>query len=298
MKLAFLPSEYKGELKILCAELEISNEMERLLLQAWDTLEPDLAEPVLQAVFSDIPFDAAARRVQAFCEKQGPMHALRGLAVYLLAALHTKEIYRRRGIPDGIYTDTIKALVRFTREDTQRAGQITFQRFAWSCRHLRASIFRLGALEYEMRILTDTEPPVGGAAAGDAALSVHIPSDAAFLPHALRKSYKLAGRFFRQYFPVFDFRCVYCDSWLLSPVLKDILRPESKILQFQSDYVIEHVDCGDNSGMIWAFQMETDTYEELPADNALRQGLKNRLLSGGAIGSARGYVRSDVFERC
>lgn len=296
--MSFLSCDDKEKLKALYAQLGFPAEAERLLFQACDTLEPALLEPVMHSVFSDTPFDAAARRVQAFCEKQGSMHALRGLAVYLLAALHTKEIYRRRGIPDGIYTDTMKAFARFTQEDTQRAGHITFQRFAWSCRHLRTSIFRLGALEYEMRVLTEKEPPVGGAVPGDAVLSVHIPSDAKLLPQELRESYKLADGFFKKHFPDFSFRCVYCDSWLLSPFLKDILRPEAKILQFQSDYVIEHIDCEDNSGMIWIFQMETDTYEKLPEDNALRRGLKKRLLSGGTIGSARGYVRSDVFEQC
>lgn len=284
----------REKLKRLCADLGFSEEMKQQLLRAFDTLDVKTLEEAFSVIFSDTVPELVGRHMEILDKNLGAKISapgLGGLAVYLLAALHTGEIYRQAGISQAVYLDTMKAFVRFSQEDKLRSGTIYFLRYAWSCRHLRSALFRIGALEYEIRILSSEEPPLNIAAPGNWVLSVHIPSDAVLDAVVLQTSYRQAEVFFRQYFPQKDFRCIYCDSWLLSEGLKGILKPTSKILSFQADYTITNVNSQDNGGIMWVFQTETQTYEALPENTSLQCGLKKKLLSGSAIGTARGYVK-------
>jgi hypothetical protein len=74
-------------------------------------------------------------------------------------------------------------------------------------------------------------------------------------------------------------------------VLGEILKPGSRILEFQADYEITETDLESNSGIIWVFKREYEDPKDLPEDTSLMRGMKERILTGGKTGSGKGYVK-------
>ena len=70
----------------------------------------------------------------------------------------------------------------------------------------------------------------------DAVLSVHIPANGKLDEEECEKSYKKAVEVFKKYFPEYNIKGFLCESWLLAPELKKLLKPESNILKFKEKY--------------------------------------------------------------
>jgi len=213
------------------------------------------------------------------------------LTALLAAAVRTHELYGEIGISETVYIDTMKGFTRFTREHLETFGFYGFDRDWWMYRCLSANLFRLGALEFEMRRCRENETIGDRARPGDAFLSVHIPSDAVMTREALDESYAHARAFFPRYFGSFDYKCIYCHSWLLSPTLKDLLPPSARILMFQSDYDIDLVDAASNDCLRWIYKRDYDELSLLPEHTTLQRNVKKLLLAGGAVGGGRGIYR-------
>lgn len=261
----------------------------------------DLApfEPHFKGLFSIATGPDAVKQIAMLCKtKEDPTGdlGLKALTVYLAAAQHTQEIYAEMGIDTKIFIDTIKAFPRFLKEHKVSFGHYGFDRDFWIYRQLAMNIFRIGELEYEMTALPKSSHPVGDVPEGAPILSVHIPSDAVLTRANLDETYRMAREFFARYFPSFRYQCVYCSTWLLSPVLKQILKPGSRILEFQSDYEITHANFDSNSGMNWIFKRNYDDFTQLPEDTFLMREMKKILLKGGKTGAGTGYVK-DFFVK-
>lgn len=279
----------------LCMHLDITPEVANRL--AFHIGSMDLApfEPYFRGLFSLDTGKDAATEISALCrtaEDPTGDSGMKVLAVLLAAAQHTQEVYDELGINDVIYFDTIKAFSRFLNEHKTSFGHFGFDRHLWIYRQLSARLFRLGALEFEIYTLPKDASPIGTVPAGSPMLSVHIPSDAVMTREALDASYRMARDFFAEFFPSYPYQCVYCSSWLLSPILKKILKPGSRIIDFQSDYEITHVDLETNGGINWVFKRDYDDYTKLPEETSLMRGMKRILLEGRKTGVASGYVKN------
>lgn len=282
-------------LRTLCIRLDIPPGITGRLATHIGAMDPSLFEPYFVQLFSPDTGGGAVKEINLLCGTAGDPSGdtgLRGLAVYLAAAQHTHQIYGAMGIDDDVFFDTIKAFSRFLYEHRVSFGQFGFDRHLWIYRQLAARLFRLGELEFEMYTLPKDTYPVGAARPGDPVLSVHIPSDAVMTRKALDVSYRMAREFFARFFPDYRYKCVYCSSWLLSPVLREILKPDSHILAFQSDYEISWTNMDDNDGIIWIFKRNCEDFTQLPEDTSLMREMKKILVSGGKTGAASGFVKN------
>jgi len=203
---------------------------------------------------------------------------IRILTMHLTAALKSRDIYAQKGISDHIFIDTMKGFSRFIREYRVQFGHYGFDRSFWTWRHPALLIFRLGTLEFEIKTLENKN-----------VLSVHIPSDAVMTREGLDASYKWAKTFFAQYFNDFHYEHIYCGTWLLSPVLKELLPENSKILNFMSDYEIFKVNPDSQGFMRWVYKQTYPDLSSLPEETSLQRTIKKHLLAGGKIGDASGY---------
>ena len=275
-----------GMIRSLCVEIEMPPEVtEQIVYHAGHMDLPGLA-PFLDKMFS---METAVEAQKALHEYCGDAHSgLDELAFFLAAALHTREIYAAKGINDGVYVDTMKMFTRFVNEHMASFGKYGFDRGYWVTRIISAVLFRLGELEFEMRVLTEEVPGYG--MPGDPVLSVHIPSNARLTRENLDRTYDMARRFFAEYFGDFKYKYIYTGTWLLSPALKDLLPPGSKILEFQSDYTITAYNEDSNSFMTWVYKRKYDDYNLLPETTTLTRNIKRHLLNGGKIGSAHGVL--------
>lgn len=201
------------------------------------------------------------------------------LTCSLAAALLTKREYERLGIGASVFYDTMGCFSRFVREHHESFGEYGFDREWWTTRQLSALLFRLKILEFEM-----------GEFHGFPSICIHIPSDASITEERCQDSYSLAREFFHRYFPSFRYGSITCSSWLLSPALRDVLKPGSNILKFQDHFKILKTDPDDKEFIHWVFKNDRLSITDYPCDTSLQRDIKQYMLEGHNIGSAEGEL--------
>ena len=201
------------------------------------------------------------------------------LYVMLYSALETYNIYQSKGISYDVYIETMKAFTRFVLETKKKSGVYQFDCGFWIYRQLSAVLFRLGSLEYEIAKLENED-----------VISIHIPSDALLTHDAIESSLKASKIFFKHFFNIEGYR-YYCKSWLLSPRLKDVLNPNARLLTFQSffeDYTFYEDDL---QCLYWVFDTRDQDFAKLKTETTLQKNLKDYLLKGNKIGSAKAFIK-------
>lgn len=207
------------------------------------------------------------------------------LTCMLACAADLYSWYMDRGISERVFWDTMGCFPRFIEECREKTGEYAFDREWWTARQISGSLFRLGALEYEMK---QTE--------GRPVLSVHIPSDACLDKESCGESVSSARKFFDTYFPEYQDAEFVCNSWLLSPELKKLLPENSHILDFQRRFEIQKTDESDEEYIIWVFKTKNCRLADLPENTALQKNMKQHLLHGGKIGSGYGVMKKTMTD--
>lgn len=207
------------------------------------------------------------------------------LACMLYALTFTYERYNNKGISEEIFIQTMKAFKRFIDEYYAGYKKWKFDREWWTYRQLAMTIFRIGELEYEMKIEE-----------GKKLISVHIPSDANLHIDKVIASIRESFVFFEKYYPDYINAPYRCRSWLLSSDLLKLLPSESNIIKFRSLFEIVDEVYGQTGFIRWIYKAEYDNYEELPEDTTLQRNLKQHLLNGGSVSVATGFLKKDLIS--
>ena len=187
-------------------------------------------------------------------------------------------------LPEEIWLSTMKCYARFIGEHRRSYGRDGFDRGEWTVRQAEARLFRIGELEYEL--CDENGPEIG----------LHIPSDAVLEAERLNASLRDARAFLAEYFPAYAKAPAVCESWLLSPVLKEVLPADSRILRFQEAFDLLETDPEDDAALEWVFYVAQGQragldLRMLPEKTSLQRGLKRMLLEGRKPGSAKGRLR-------
>lgn len=224
--------------------------------------------------------DAWKTGIQILRERLGEdPRGLKMLSCMLWCCGRTWDFYEKQGISREIFVDTMKCFSRFVGEHRESFGVYGFDREWWTVRQLSGFLFRIGELEYEM-------------AQGEKGIHLHIPSDTRLERGRVEDSVGRARDFFREKFPEYGDVQMRCHSWLLSPTLREVLSPGSRILAFQELFDI-HVRGEDTAGEYrqWVFKRRDLPLVELPEDTSLQRRLKGYLLGGGKMMDADGRLR-------
>ncbi len=203
----------------------------------------------------------------------------------LMTAAESRAWGAWKSIPEQIWTDTLKCYPRFIAEHRRSYGRDGFDRYGWTVRQAEARLFRVGELEYE---LIRTEE-------GIREIGLHIPSDAKLESERLNASLREAEAFLKEFFPDWADAPRTCESWLLSPRLKELLPPSSRILRFQAAFDMTEADTEDDAALEWVFyiaqgQRKGLDLRKLPENTTLQRGMKALLLRGEMPGSGRGML--------
>ena len=207
------------------------------------------------------------------------------LTCMLLCALRTADYYKRLGVGEAIYIDTMKCFSRFVSEHKVSYGVYGFDREWWTARQVSGLLLRIGELEYEM-VEEDQKKYI----------SIHIPSDAVLKEAEIRSSYQAAKRLFEGVFPDYASVEMVCHSWLLSPTLKEFLKEGSHILAFQRLFDIKPTGGEETDHMQWVFKNPNLPLDELPEQTALQRGLKRHLLEGKTVAAADGKLQENLIS--
>lgn len=270
--------DYAG-ISSLCRELNMPPEAESAMLGALKGADAETLLSETDALRHYETGEAATRRIQqALSEFESMQRGYIELVLSLQAALDTWADYRAAGIPDEIFLSTMGCFARFVREHKESFGQYGFDRFFWTFRQLSRGIYRIGELEFDLHCGHEN------------ALGIHIPSDARLSPESLKKSYRAALAFMERFHPDFIFDRFHCHTWLLSPELTKLLKPDSHILAFQQDFTLESVDLDSEGYKLWLFKRSDLAIADAPEATSLQRRAKAHLLSGGKIGEAAGFI--------
>lgn len=121
--------------------------------------------------------------------------------------------------------------------------------------------------------------------AGDTALSYHIPPNDPYNFERAADSFERGVAFYHTYYPEMNVRSIQSYSWLYSPQLKDILRPDSGINRLNTALYLAPVPSGPDG--FYSFVFKTDgapfDVETAPTDTSLRRGFVDFVKNGGRV---------------
>lgn len=262
----------------LCRNINMPEEVTQQMVELHRTLEE---YPCLDLLMQE---ETWAQGLEQLKEALGEdPRGMKRLCSMLRCALRAKSEYRRLGISDTIYVDSMAAFSRFVREHKESYGCYGFDRGSWTPRQVSAKLFRIGQLEYEMTTLE-----------GQSVVSLHIPTDVDLRPEVLVPSIREGLAEFYRLFPDYAGKTIYCHSWLMSPLLKDFLPENSNILQFQKLFDMEPEGIPGNGVILWVFKNPKLPKEEYPENTSLQRKLKKFFLDGGEFLEGKGYLRLPV----
>lgn len=184
------------------------------------------------------------------------------------------------------WLDTMRDLTLWSDRLYAESGERGLRETHWLAHLIQADIFRLGRLQFVPRIskeqvsFGDKIFPVGSKYC-----EVHIPQGEAMSPRLVDNSFLRAQELLQPEYYV-------CESWLLSPRLKEMLKG-GNILSFSARFFITETDFKDRSGERYIFGKIGDPTDYQPR-NELVKRVKEAALRGKFLGSARGYY---VVER-
>ena len=246
---------------------------------AWEAenasrMDPDLERRLLcRETWADAEKELESRLEDDSCH-------LRALWEELLIACRQFPRWQQAGIPLEVYRDTMMFATRYLRDALRDWGDWRFTAAWWFPRQLAMELFRLGTLEFELM-----KAPEG------CEVSIHIPSDASLAPEDLDESLACFRHFAARFYPEWTDAPIYCDSWLMSPVLRRLLPSSSRILAFQNRFEILSLDADSMGAVGWVFPGPTKEFRDLPENTSLRKRMKAFLLSGGKPGWAKGLLK-------
>lgn len=259
-------------------------------------LQNEIREEVITYSESDafheiLPFIDGLRNMETEAQTRKTLEKLLGtdskkikmLTCMLTCAAELYQWYQEKGIPETIYLDTMRCFTRFIEECRQITGQYAFDRDWWVVRQISGNLFRIGELEYET--LQEKGKP---------AIGIHIPSDSVFTPKNCDASLESAREFFAKYFPQYDGVDYVCWSWLLGPELKNLLPPDSNIIQFQRRFLINEIDYSEAEYIQFVFKTRNVPIADLPENTSLQRNMKKYLQNGGKIGNGSGVLKNKI----
>ncbi len=236
-----------------------------------------MPEELKEKILDPARWDAGIRELQLFLgDDPDGMKMLWELLQ--IAGSFSYEQYKEKGIPLELFAPTMKFCTRFLGEHLRTYGTYQFVWGWWFPRQLSLREFRVGALEYEF------------AGEENRRIYLHIPSDADLRPESVSRSIKDFLAFRKDKFPQWADALMACDSWMLSPALKELLDADSNILAFQNRFVLDETDPDAMWFMDWVYPGCKTVDETLPEGTSLQRRMKAHLLQGKKVGVARGHL--------
>ena len=208
----------------------------------------------------------------------------KNLVMYLYFCEELSERYAAAGIPEDILMATLEDFVIMVQRNRILRGSIGLVRAGTLADHFSMRLFRLGRLEFCM-YGAYVDIPEAGICKGDPMMDVHIPTGVPLTLQACHESFAMAEDFFAKYFPEYKYPYYMCFSWLLDDTLKQFLKAESNILQFQKLFRAVHKRETD-SILHFMFKYGIESREELrelPAKTDFAKQVKEYGLAGGAF---------------
>jgi len=126
---------------------------------------------------------------------------------------------------------------------------------------------------------------------GDTVVQLHIPASGKLDMAAVEDSLQQMRDFLAAYYPDYEYKAFACASWLLNPVLADLIGKESNIVRFGRLFRPLTMKAHGNGVFYFIFKIPNNNFDlpSLPESTRLEKALKDYYLSGHAVHETNGY---------
>ncbi len=222
------------------------------------------------------------------------------LLYYIVAGKNLRERYRKLGLPEKIFHDSIADIYyKFTQCKIVYGipGLFTGD---WHARFFVPDRYKLGRLQFECNTY-DRDGEYKGLKKGDPVIGIHIPEsgepfDKKTRLDSYRQAYEFYLRLCPEKFP--DGRMGFCtDSWLLFPKHREFLNGCPNVLSFMDDFDILDWRFAEHNGDLWRiFGTMSQDLADFPAKTSMQRSYLDYLRGGGVPGTAFGIFMVDGPE--
>lgn len=216
------------------------------------------------------------------------------LAVILCCAKAVKEKYLSVGIGEEIYFDTMSD-IKIWCESNLNEG---LKNYGWLKNHVCFELFRLGRLQFQLypcnnKTLLYNNLPFSY---GEKLVFVHIPEGERLEKELCIESFKKANSFFKEYFPDYEYRYYFCESWLLFEGNGEFMKKDSNILAFASLFSHCYSLKLDGQAIERIFGKRRIIKKNYPESTSLQKQAKDYMLDGNRLGIGVGYIDKCNFS--
>lgn len=267
--------------------LEELAERIRLPKEAWESVRRERIDGKEYGILKDVFYQDTEQFVIQWKEMDGRFAW--ALEFFLKLAADTYEEYRKRGYADKVFDQTFYDITIWCGECYRKHGVYGLEELLWLGQSVKMELFRLGRLQFEpIRVRKDMKGKNCEVFAGTKALNVHIPAGEPLAYEECQKSFEQALEFFGG-----EYRVFVCDSWLLSPHLKEILPESSNIIRFRNLFEVTEVRYDFLQAEQRIFGEILEDKRQYPEDTFLQRTAKKYVVSGNSLGVGAGFFIRD-----
>ena len=108
---------------------------------------------------------------------------------------------------------------------------------------------------------------------GDYLLALHIPGGEGYTPERVKSSCEQALAFYDRYYPEYEYKGFWSESWLYDPGLREILQPDRNIVRVQKQFYCYPTEEGDRMIRLEVLGDENADHRKLTPWNSLERGM-------------------------
>lgn len=210
------------------------------------------------------------------------------LAVILILAVKVRERYDNAGIDEKIYYDTMSD-IRIWCENSSKTG---LENYGWLKNHVNFELFRIGRLQFQLyecknKTLLYNKLPFSY---GEKLIYVHIPQGEKLDKNSCEISLQRADEFFRSFFPSYNYRFYFCESWLLFEGNRDFMDENSNIVSFMSLFTHCYSVGVDAQAIERIFGKRCIFKKNYPEKTSLQKRAKAYMQKGNRLGIGVGFI--------
>lgn len=214
---------------------------------------------------------------------------------YLYFCEDLKRRYMEKGIPLKYLYDNLEDMPVWLDIWSDLKGGLYLGELGWFRCIFRMALYKVGRLQYKIGESYRDVPEVN-LHKGDNVLDMHIPARGPLTHEECVVSLREARRFFKKYFPEFEYEHMMCYSWLLGDNLEAMLKPGSNILEFKALFDVHSQK--ESDGIIhyvigWKKEREDVIRGEYTG--RLQNEVKNRVLNDEKFYAGFGTIKKDYL---
>ena len=134
-------------------------------------------------------------------------------------------------------------------------------------------------------------------AENDYLLALHIPGGEGYTPERVKSSCEQALAFWDRYYPEYDYKGFWSESWLYDPGLREILPPERNIVRVQKQFYCYPTEEGDRMIRLEVLGDENADHRKLTPRNSLERGMFSVWDRGGRFHTTGMFLLREEVPR-